>query len=368
MKRYILPLLLTALSALPSEAASVRLRELVDIEGMRENELIGYGLVVGLSGTGDTEQVFFTNQSISGMLGRLGIRVDPKDVRVRNVAAVMVTAKLPTYARPGTKIDVSVGAIGNARSLEGGVLLLTPLKAADEQTYAVAQGAVQVGGFLVASQGSQFRKNQPNSGRVPNGATIERATGIKLEGTKKVVLSLKRPDFSTAASAASSINDTIGDGVVATALDAGTVEVVVDSPSEFVGKPVELLARLEALEIETIGRAKVVISERTGTIVAGERARIRPVAVAHAGMKLSIAGTNAVSQPNAFGQGTTTQVQNAQIGIKEDEGKVVALPAAASVQELAAALNTLGVKPRDLVIILQAIRAAGALDADLEVL
>jgi flagellar P-ring protein precursor FlgI len=366
MKRLLFALFAVSSASSFAHAAPVRLRELAEIQGMRDNELIGYGLVVGLSGTGDTEQVFFTNQSISGMLGRLGIRVDPKDVRVRNVAAVMVTARLPTYANPGMKIDVSLGAIGNARSLEGGVLLMTPLRAADDQVYAVAQGAVQVGGFFVAAQGSQMRKNQPNSGRVPNGATVERGTGLSLTDFKEGVrLSLKRPDFTAADATAKRINEALGESA-AQAIDAGTVRIT--PPAPFKENMVGLFAKLEALEVETSGRAKVVISERTGTIVAGERARIRPVAVAHAGMKLSITNTTSVSQPAPLGTGTTAQVQNAQLSVREDEGKVVALQAATSVEELATALNALGVKPRDLVVILQAIRAAGALDADLEVL
>src|SRR3954463_4272741 len=178
-------------------AAPVRVKELVDIQGVRENALFGYGLVVGLSGTGDTEQVFFTAQSISGMLGRLGIRIDPKDVRVRNVAAVMVTARLPSFSRPGTSMDVSVSSMGNARSLAGGVLLITPLTGADGQVYGLAQGPVQAGGIEVAAFGSSFQKNQPTSGRVPAGATIERSVSPNLD-KEKLTLGLKRPDFTTA--------------------------------------------------------------------------------------------------------------------------------------------------------------------------
>ncbi|MBC8134057.1 MAG: flagellar basal body P-ring protein FlgI, partial [Deltaproteobacteria bacterium] len=209
----------------PAVAAPVRLKELTDVQGMRENALYGYGLVVGLAGTGDTEYVFFTSQSISGMLGRLGIRIDPRDVRVRNVAAVMVTAKLPSFSRPGTRIDVSVSSMGNARSLAGGVLLVTPLTGADGQVYGLAQGPVQAGGFDVGSFGSSFQKNQPTSGRVPSGATVEKAVTPNIE-KESLTLGLKRPDFTTANNVAVAINKSLGEEV-AKAIDPAAVEIKV---------------------------------------------------------------------------------------------------------------------------------------------
>lgn len=345
-------------------SVSVRLKELAEVQGMRENELVGYGLVVGLSGTGDSEQVFFTSQSMSGMLGRLGIRVDPRDVRVRNVAAVMVTARLPTFARSGTKLDVTVGSIGNARSLEGGVLLLTPLNGADGQVYAAAQGPLQVGGFNVSAPGAQVRKNTTNSGRIPNGATIERSVAPQL-GAGPLLLGLKKPDFTNASKAAEAINTSLGEKL-ARAVDAGTVEVTI-GPND-TGDPVGLLAKLEAVDVEIDARAKVVVSERTGTVVAGERVRIRPVAVAHGGLQVSITAQNAVSQPAPLSAGATAGVTNTSAQAREVSNPMVALGGTATVDELAKALNSLGVAPRDLVVILQAIRAAGALDADLEVL
>jgi flagellar P-ring protein precursor FlgI len=345
-------------------AGAVRVKELADVQGMRDNELFGYGLVVGLGGTGDTENVFFTSQSISGMLGRLGIRVDPREVRVRNVAAVMVTARLPSYARPGTKLDVTVGAMGNARSLEGGVLLLTPLAAADGTVYAVAQGAVQVGGFLAVGQASQFRKNYVNSGRIPSGASVERSVSPDI-GAGPIVLELKRPDFTTALRMAEAIGQSV-EGTTAKAVDAGRVEVPIGRAYE--ANPVLLLARLEEVQVESDQRAKVVVSERTGTVVAGDRVRIRPVAVAHGGLQVSISNSPVFNQPAPFSntpalQGVVTQVEQ-----KEERAAVLALEATTTVDELASALNKLGVTARDLVIILQAIRAAGALDGDLEVL
>lgn len=348
----------------PAAAAAVRVKELVDVQGMRENALYGYGLVVGLAGTGDTEYVFFTSQSISGMLGRLGIRIDPHDVRVRNVAAVMVTARLPSFARPGTRMDVSVASMGNARSLAGGVLLITPLTGADGQVYGLAQGPVQAGGIEAAAFGASFQKNQPTSGRVPAGATIERAVSPNLD-KPTLTLGLKRPDFTTANNLAEAINKALGEEA-AKAIDPAQIEIKV--PATFKGKVVGLLTKLETLEVQADERARVVVSERTGTVVAGERVRIHPVAVAHGGLSISIQATPVVVQPNAFSQGKTVQTKQAQIDAREKEKAMVALPATTSVEDLTKALNLLGATPRDLIAILQAMKAAGALDADLEVL
>jgi flagellar P-ring protein precursor FlgI len=349
----------------PAAASAVRIKELVDVQGMRENALYGYGLVVGLAGTGDTEYVFFTSQSISGMLGRLGIRIDPHDVRVRNVAAVMVTARLPAFARPGTRMDVSVASMGNARSLSGGVLLITPLTGADGQVYGLAQGPVQAGGIEASAFGSSFQKNQPTSGRVPAGATIERSVSPNLD-KPTLTLGLKHPDFTTANNLAEAINKALGEEA-AKAIDPAQVEIKV--PAAFKGKAVGLLTKLETLEVQADDRARVVVSERTGTVVAGERVRIHPVAVAHGGLSISIQANPMVFQPNAFSQGgKTVQTKQAQIEAKEKEKAMVALPATTSVEDLTKALNLLGATPRDLIAILQAMKAAGALDADLEVL
>jgi len=358
-------LLAAPLATRPAVAASVRIKELVDVQGMRENALYGYGLVVGLAGTGDTEYVFFTSQSISGMLGRLGIRIDPHDVRVRNVAAVMVTARLPAFSRPGTTMDVSVASMGNARSLAGGVLLITPLTGADGQVYGLAQGPVQAGGIDVAAFGSSFQKNQPTSGRVPAGATIERSVSPNLD-KEKLTLGLKRPDFTTANNLVEVINKALGEEA-AKAIDPAQVELKV--PAAYKGKTVGLLTKLETLEVQSDDRARVVVSERTGTVVAGERVRIHPVAVAHGGLSISIQANPMVFQPNAFSQGgKTVQTKQAQIDAKEKEKAMVSLPATTSVEDLTKALNLLGATPRDLIAILQAMKAAGALDADLEVL
>jgi flagellar P-ring protein precursor FlgI len=334
---------------------------------VRDNELFGYGLVVGLAGTGDEERVFFTQQSVAGMLGRMGVRVDPRDVRARNVAAVMVTTRLPAFTRPGTHLDVAVASLGNARSLAGGVLLITPLNAADGMVYAVAQGPVQVGGYQASAYGSFVGKNTPTSGRVPAGATVERAVVPKLEGT--LLLGLKRPDFTTASRIAAAVNGALGPGS-ARALDPAAVEI---TPPRGQGDVVALVAKVEVLQVEADARARVVVSERTGTVVAGEGVRIRPVAVAHGGLQVAISSTPLVSQPSPFSgnrnDGARTVVERvATPSATEESRRAVALPATATVEDLAKALNLLGATARDLVSILQAIQAAGALDAELEVI
>jgi flagellar P-ring protein precursor FlgI len=364
MTHRILAAALLAAALAPAPARAARVKDLAQVQGVRDNELFGYGLVVGLAGTGDGERVLFTSQSIAGMLGRLGIRVDPREVRARNVAAVMVTARLPAFARPGARLDVSVASLGNARSLAGGVLLVTPLSAADGQVYAVAQGSVQVGGYEAAAAGSSVRKNTPTAGRVSGGATVERAVAPPLGGGT-VVLGLARPDFTTASRIAEAVNRTLGAGT-ARALDPASVEVKVPGPAP--EDAVALVARVEPIEVDADVRARVVVSERTGTVVAGERVRIRPVAVSHGGLQVSIAAQPVVAQPAPFSQGRTVVAEVATPAATEESRATVALPGTATVDELARALNLLGASSRDLVSILQAMKAAGALEAELEVL
>lgn len=364
MLAFLAYLALLALST-RAHAAPVRVKELVDVQGVRENALYGYGLVVGLAGTGDSERVFFTSQSISGMLGRLGIRIDPRDVRVRNVAAVMVTARLPSFSRPGTRMDVSVSSLGNARSLAGGVLLVTPLTGPDGNVYALAQGPVQAGGYDVGAAGARLQKNQPTSGTVPGGGAVERSVVPNLEG-KPLLLGLRRPDFTTATRIAAAINKSIGEEV-ANALDPAGIEVKI--PAAWKGKSVSLLAQIEALEVDPDQRARIVISERTGTVVAGQGVRIREVAVAHGGLSIAITQTPFVSQPGPLSGGKTIAGRATSIDAREGNGKgVVGLPATSSIDDLVKALNLLGAGPRDLVAILQAMKASGAIDAELEVL
>jgi flagellar P-ring protein precursor FlgI len=362
--RKAIAIALLSLVSTSALAAPVRVKELVDVQGVRENALYGYGLVVGLSGTGDSEQVFFTSQSISGMLGRLGIRIDARQVKVRNVAAVMVTARLPSFSRPGTRIDVNVSSMGNARSLAGGVLLISPLTGPDGVVYAVAQGPVQAGGFEAQAAGSRIQKNQPTSGSVPGGAAIERAVTPDLEKAP-ILLGLRRPDFTTSLRIAKAINESLKEEA-ARALDPASVEIKV--PAAFKGKVVGLLAQLEALEVDPDQRARIVVSERTGTIVAGQGVRIRSVAVAHGGLQIAVSQQPIVSQPGPLSQGKTVSGKQASVDVKESTKTAVALPSTSSVDDLVKALNLLGVGPRDLIAVLQAMKAAGAIDADLEVM
>jgi flagellar P-ring protein precursor FlgI len=355
--------LLFTIPALPAAAAPVRIKDLVDVQGMRENALFGYGLVVGLANTGDSTQVTFTAQSISGMLGRMGIRVNPTDVRVRNTSAVMVTAQLPSFSRPGTRIDVSVSSMGDARSLAGGVLLITPLTGSDGAVYAVAQGPVQAGGFDVMAAGSHLQKNHPTSGTVPGGATVERTVSPDLEKAP-LVLGLRRPDFTTALHIAEAVNKSLNEEA-AKANDPALVQIKI--PEAWKGKVVALLAQLEALEVDPDQRARIVVSERTGTVVAGSGVRIRAVAVAHGGLSISVRQTPWASQPGPLSQqGKTVSGKMATLDAQESAKPAVALPATTSVEDLVKAFNLLGA--RDLVAVLQAMKAAGAIDADLEVM
>ena len=351
--------------AVGAQGATVRLKELADIQGVRDNQLFGYGLVVGLAGTGDTEQVTFTSQAIAAMLGRFGARIDKKDVRVRNVAAVMVTARLPPFARPGARIDVNVSSMGNARSLSGGTLLLTALNGPDGAVYAVGQGPVQSGGFEASAAGSAVTRNQPTSGNVPNGGLVEKAAPGEF-GKGPIVFQLKQPDFTTASRVAAAIDKELG-SEHAKALDSAAIEVKISDAEQ--KDAVGFVARLEALQVNADQRARIVVSERTGTVVLGEQVRIRPVAVAHGGLQIAVREKPLISQPNAFSRtGSTVSKETAEIEATETSHAAVALPATTSVQELVKALNLLGAGPRDLIAILEAMRAAGALDADLEVL
>jgi flagellar P-ring protein FlgI len=351
-------------SAVPATARAARVKDIADVVGVRENALYGYGLVVGLAGTGDTEQILFTQQSIAGMLGRLGIRIDPAQVRARNVAAVMVTSKLPPFARPGTRIDIAVSSMGNARSIAGGVLLVTPLAGGDGKVYAVGQGPVQVAGYDAGTAGSSIRMNTPTSGRVPGGAIVERAVVFDLASTP-ITLALRRPDLTTASRIAAAVNEKIGAGT-AKAIDSAGITVTL--PEAQKADPVGFLASIEALEVEADQRARVVVSERTGTVVAGEGVKIRPVAVSHGGLQVRVQSQPVISQPNAFGQGTTVQANLDRAQATDGARGTVALPATTTVDDLAKALNLLGAGPRDLIAVLEAMKIAGALDAELEVL
>ncbi|HEX6979212.1 MAG TPA: flagellar basal body P-ring protein FlgI [Alphaproteobacteria bacterium] len=355
---------------IPAAEAQVRIKDIADFEGVRQNMLIGYGLVIGLNATGDTiNNSPFTQQSLIGMLERLGVntRDIASTLRTRNVAAVMVTATLPPFARQGTRIDVNVGALGDATSLLGGTLLVTPLLGADGEVYAVAQGPIAVSGFSATGAAASVSKGTPTNGRIANGAIVERELGFQLASLQTVNISLRNPDLTTARRIAQAINAFLGTAA-ARPLDPGTVMLTV--PPGRNGDAVSLLTDIEQLKVEPDQVAKVVIDERSGTIVMGENVRISTVAIAQGSLTIRITETPQVSQPNPFSNtGTTTVVDRTTIEVDEnDQRRLAVLPGSVTLQELVNGLNALGIGPRDMIAILQAIKAAGALQAEIEVL
>jgi flagellar P-ring protein FlgI len=362
-------LLLLALGPLlapaPACAGEVRVKDVARIQGVRENELLGYGLMIGLNGTGDKAGTLFTVQSIASMLQRLGIQIPRDRVGVKNVAAVVVTAKLPPFAKAGTPLDVLVSSLGDASSLQGGTLLLTPLQAADGKVYAVAQGPVSIGGFNLeaAGTGEKLQKNHPTVGRVPNGAIIEREVPTTVVENRTVALVLHVPDFTTAGRLVEAVNKALG-AERAHAEDPATIRVAMAPGQDLV----TFIATLENLRITPDRIAKVVINERTGTIIMGSEVRMATVAVAHGNMTIQIKAELQVSQPPPFSKGTTEVVPKSEISVQEEKHKVTVLEEGASIGDLVQALNALGVTSRDLIGILQAIKQAGALQAELEIL
>ncbi|MEW5800617.1 MAG: flagellar basal body P-ring protein FlgI [bacterium] len=349
-----------------SGGAPSRIKDLVHIQSVRENQLIGYGLVVGLNGTGDKGGTAFTINSLSNMLRKLGVSVDPAALKVKNVAAVIVTAILPPFARKGERIDVTISSLGDATSLQGGTLLLTPVKGADSQVYAIAQGAVSVGGFAAAgAAGGGAQKNHPTVARIPQGALIEREIPFSLDAQKPLLLTLERADFITAARIAHRINQTLN-MEIAQAQDPRSVHLTI--PPQFQNNLVELVATIQEIEVEPDTRARVVVNERTGTVVVGENVRISAVAISHGNLSIEIRETQQVSQPPPFSDGKTTEVPQTDVTVKEEKGRLIPLPANTTVGELVKALNAIGVTSRDLIAILQSIRVAGALHAELEII
>lgn len=346
-------------------AECARLKDIADIEGVRGNQLLGYGLVVGLNGTGDGRMTDFTPKSISNLLEKMGLRVDPNMVRVKNVAAVMVTAELPAFARPGAKIDIQLSSLGDAKSLQGGMLLFTPLKGADGNTYAVAQGAVDLGGFSVSQGGDSAQKNHPTVGTIPQGALVERSIPFDLFQSKKVRIVLRKPDFTTMTRVVSALNRKMGrPGAVA--IDSGAVEVPLDSRGQF--DPVSLVAQLEQVEVEQDIGARVIVNERTGTIVMGEKVTINKVALAHGNLNISIRSETDVVQPNALAGGQTAAVTNSDVTVGEDVKALQMVGGEVTLGDVVQALNALGATPRDLIAIFTALKAAGALNAELIVM
>ena len=351
--------------ALPLRAE--RLKDLASIQGVRDNPLIGYGLMVGLDGSGDqTMQTPFTTQSLNNMLGQLGITVPAgTNMQLKNVAAVMVTATLPPFARPGQNIDITVSSLGNAKSLRGGTLLMTPLKGADGQVYALAQGNMVVGGAGASANGSKVQINQLGSGRIPSGAIVERGVDSPLGGDGTLMLELNTSDFGTAQLATDAINRSFGSGT-ATALDARVIQVTAPSrPEERVG----FMARLQNIDISPAQAvAKVVINARTGSVVMSQNVRLNDCAVAHGNLSVVINTEPVISQPNPLSGGATVAAQKSQIEISQSGGALQVVRGGASLADVIKGLNTLGANPQDLVSILQAMKAAGALRAELEII
>jgi flagellar P-ring protein precursor FlgI len=358
-------LTLFAGAAAPAWATS-RIKDLANVEGVRQNQLIGYGLVVGLNGTGDTlNNIPFTKQSLQAMLERLGVNVRGAQMRTGNVAAVMVTANLPAFATQGTRMDVTVSALGDSKSLQGGTLLVTPLLGADGNVYAVAQGSLAISGFQAEGDAAKIVRGVPTVGRMSNGAIIEREIEFALNKLGQLRLALRNPDFTTAKRIASAINDFIG-SPAAEPLDPSTVQITI--PKNFEGNVIALLTEVEQLQIEPDLAAKVIIDERSGIIVMGRDVRVSTVAVSQGNLTVTISETPVVSQPQPFSRGETRVAPRTRVGVQEDGKKLAVVKEGVSLQQLVDGLNSLGIGPRDLISILQAIKAAGAIQADIEVM
>ena len=361
----IIVVLMTVVAHQTAQAA--RIKDLASIKGIRTNQLTGYGLVVGLDGTGDKSGTEFTIQSLVNMLERMGINVDKKDVSVKNVAAVVVTAKLPPFARIGSKMDVVVSSIGDAKSLVGGTLLFTPLRGADDKVYALAQGPISVGGVGASgASGSSVTKNHLLAARIAGGATIEREVSFSLNGRQDLTLTLLNPDFTTALRMSETINAAIGENV-SKALDSGTLKLKI--PETYREDISRFLANVEALQVDPDTVARIVVNEKTGTVVIGQNVRISTVAVSHGNLSITIKETQNVSQPRPFTEtGQTVVTPETDIEIRESENQLMIVDGGATIGELVRALNAIGVTPRDLISIFQSIKAAGALQAELKII
>lgn len=354
--------LLCLFLAAPVAASPVRIKDLVDFDGVRGNDLVGYGLVVGLDGTGDgLRNSPFTEEMMANLLERLGINVEGENMRPRNVAAVFVTADLPPFARTGSRIDVTVSAIGDAQSLLGGTLVMTPLNGADGQIYAVAQGAVIAGGVSAAGEAASVTQGVPTAGMIPSGARVEREVDFDFSALSVLRLGLRTPDFTTAARIEAVINAALGRRV-AVMTDAGTVTL--DLGEGRLGSPAQIMARIESLPVEPEARARVVVDQRSGTIVMGADVRISAVAVAQGSLTLTVEEAPMVVQPNPFADGQTMVVPRTSAGIEQTGAGLAQLPSSTSLSDVVAGLNALGVTPHDMIDILKSIHAAGALHAE----
>ncbi|HTZ82400.1 MAG TPA: flagellar basal body P-ring protein FlgI [Candidatus Acidoferrales bacterium] len=374
VRDYILAFAMVALLVVPgkaqeSEKHKALIRDVATVEGVRDNSLVGYGLVVGLKGTGDKQQTYFTIQTLASVLARMGVQIPAavlqSTVQVKNVAAVFVTATLPPFSRPGMHLDVMVSSIGDARSLEGGLLLLTPLYAADGQVFAAAQGPLVVGGYSVGSATNSRQVNHPTVGRVPGGGLVERDSSLDLTHLERLSLLLKDANFSTAEEIADAINHEWS-SPVATAVDSRRIEVKI--PAAEAGSVPAVLARIESLQVQVRRRAKVVVNERTGTVVLGQDVHLGAVSILHGNFSIAVTTTLSASQPNPRGAGQTEVLPQTKVNATETPARNVELAEGASVQDLVTRLQAIGATARDVVSILQAIQAAGALEAELEVI
>lgn len=351
--------------AAPASAQPTRFKDLVTVEGFRANELTGFGIVVGLDGTGDNAQSPVVRRSLSNMLKRLGVKVSPGDIKAKNVAAVVVTGELSPFARPGTAIDVTVSSMGEAKSLRGGTLIATPLKGPDGKTYALAQGSISLGGFSVEGKsGSSARKNFATVGQIPAGAVIERAAP-QTRYRDRVVLLLRRADFTTASRIARAVDRAFGAGL-ASVRDPGAVLVRI--PPQFQRRQIHFISKLEWLQAVPDVPARIVIDERTGTVVVGATVRLGRAAIAHGALTIRISEAQDASQPGVLSGGDTVVTKKTEIDVNEEKGDLKIIDPATTVGDVAAVLNALGAKPRDLVSIFQALKAAGALRAELQIL
>jgi len=360
-------LTLTLSASIGPARSATRIKDLADVEGVRENMLIGYGLVVGLDGTGDRiRNTPFTRESLVSMLERMGVNIRSEALDTENIAAVMVTANLPPFATQGARIDVSVSALGDAESLRGGVLLVTPLYGADGEVYAVAQGSLAVAGYAARGQAASLTRGVPTNGRIANGAVVEREISYDIAAQQSVRLALRNPDFTTAGRISAAINSALGAGTASVA-DPGTVKL--NRPQGFDGDMVALIGRVEGVAVDADTRAKVVIDETAGVVVIGDDVRVSTVAIAQGNLTISVGETPQVSQPSPFSRnGDTVVVPRTTVGADDEPADLKIVEESVRLRDLVDGLNALGVSPRDLIAILQAIKAAGALQADIEVL
>ncbi len=367
MKRFVaIAMLLIAPGGWQAARAATRLKELVALGGVRDNQLLGYGLVVGLAGTGDRQQTIFSAQSLANMLERMGLTVNPTTLTVKNTAAVMVTATLPPFAQPGSRIDVTAAAMGDAQNLQGGILLLTALRGGDGHIYAVVQGPVVTGGFSAGKTSNSQTVNHPTVGRVPSGAIIE-ITAPSVTPKGPLQLQLRYADFTTSARIAEAVNKRFpSPAPLAKAENSALVTVAI--PPDFATRSIEFISELEKVPVDADRPARVVVNERTGTIVMGGDVRISPVAIMHGNLTLAVQTNYLVSQPGPLSQGKTEVVPQVTVGAKEEKARNVVLKEGATIEELVRALNAIGSTPRDIIAILQNLRAAGALEAELDVI